>query len=445
MYPRFLQLMIRKQVGKGFFVVDTPLFEGMLVAQEVGKDADEFWTTVAVKKVNDAIRLQALVDKKKVMIMEATIRDALCLDDAEGIDCLPNEEIFIELARMGYKNPSTKLTFYKAFFSSQWKFLIHTILQCMSAKRMSWNEFSSSMASAIICLSTDTPLFEGMLVAQEVGKDADEVHAEDVNAAGVVAKGAASDDVNAAVEEPSIPSPTPSTPPPQPSQDIPSTSQISQALEITKLKQRVKKLERRNKLKVLKLRRWKRVGSAQRIDTSDDTVKDDVSKWGGIIANINADKDVVLEDAKDVAIEKSADVEVNADIQERTADSQAQIYQIDLKHANKVLSMQDEEESEPTELQEVVDVVPTTKIITKVVTAASDIITAASTTITAVDVPIPAATLTAALSRRRKGVVIRDPQETATLLNDECPNIQYPNTTNITRIKHTNINNNHKD
>nr|GEY97513.1 uncharacterized mitochondrial protein AtMg00810-like [Tanacetum cinerariifolium] len=50
--------------------------------------------------------------------------------------------------------PSTKLTFYKAFFSSQWKFLIHTILQSLSAKRTSWNEFSSAMASVVICLST---------------------------------------------------------------------------------------------------------------------------------------------------------------------------------------------------------------------------------------------------------------------------------------------------
>nr|GEW42557.1 putative ribonuclease H-like domain-containing protein [Tanacetum cinerariifolium] len=50
-------------------------------------------------------------DKKKVVITEATIRDALRLDDAEGIDCLPNEEIFTELARMGYEKPSTKLTF----------------------------------------------------------------------------------------------------------------------------------------------------------------------------------------------------------------------------------------------------------------------------------------------------------------------------------------------
>nr|GEU79252.1 putative ribonuclease H-like domain-containing protein [Tanacetum cinerariifolium] len=159
----------------------------------------------------------------------------------EGVDCLPNEEIFDELARMGYEKPSTKLTFYKAFFSSQWKFLIHTILQSMSAKRTLWNEFSSAMTFAVICLSTvfirnqlgdlsahttkytspaltqkvfanmmrvekgfsrvETPLFEGMLVAGVIEEEGDNA------------------------QEPSIPSPTPPTPPPQPSQDLPSTSQ----------------------------------------------------------------------------------------------------------------------------------------------------------------------------------------------------------------------------
>nr|GEY41150.1 hypothetical protein [Tanacetum cinerariifolium] len=68
---------------------------------------------------NDVTRLQALVDRKKVVIIVAAIRDVLRLDDAEGVVCLPNEEIFAELARMGYEKPSTKLTFYKAFFSSQ--------------------------------------------------------------------------------------------------------------------------------------------------------------------------------------------------------------------------------------------------------------------------------------------------------------------------------------
>nr|GEU86057.1 putative ribonuclease H-like domain-containing protein [Tanacetum cinerariifolium] len=105
-------------------------------------------------KTNDVVRLQALIDRRKVIITEASVRQAIRLDDDESVDCLPNEEIFAELARMGYEKPSTKLTFYKAFFSAQWKFLIYTILQCMSAKRTAWNEFSSSMASAVICLAT---------------------------------------------------------------------------------------------------------------------------------------------------------------------------------------------------------------------------------------------------------------------------------------------------
>nr|GFA38109.1 hypothetical protein [Tanacetum cinerariifolium] len=114
----------------------------------------QFWNTVVVKQTNDVAKLQALVDKKKVVITEATIRAALRLGDTEGVDFLSTEESFAELARIGYEKPSTKLTFYKAFFLSQWKFLIHTILQSLSAKRTSWNEFSSAMASAVICLST---------------------------------------------------------------------------------------------------------------------------------------------------------------------------------------------------------------------------------------------------------------------------------------------------
>nr|GEV43975.1 hypothetical protein [Tanacetum cinerariifolium] len=422
-----------------------------------------------IKKVNDVSRLQALADRKK--------------------------EIFTELARMGYENPSTKLTFYKAFFSSQWKFLIHTILQCMSAKRTLWNEFSSSMASAVICLSTcrkfnfskkqvgdlssyttkysspslthkvfanmrrvgkgcsriETPLFEGMIVAQQVGEGAAKVNVEDVSTVGVAAS-AADDEVPATIDEPSIPSPLPTQLPP-PSQYIPSTSQvkptpplspiaqppspqhqpqpshdagfsmdllqnlldicttltrrvehleqdkITQALEITKLQQRVKKLERRNKAS--KLRRLKKVGTTQRIDTSDDTVLDDVSKHGRIIADMDVDMDVTLKDVAVVAkYVQDAKIEESLDVQGRQAESQAQIYQIDFEHADKVLSMQDVD-IEPTELQEVVT---NTKLITKVVTAAS-------ATITAV---VPTLTTAPSAARRRKGVVIRDPEETAT-------------------------------
>ncbi|GJT71940.1 ribonuclease H-like domain-containing protein [Tanacetum coccineum] len=82
------------------------------------------WATAKAKTVNGERQLQALVDKKKIVITESTIRQDLHLEDAEGTDCFPTATIFEELIRMG-------------------------------AKTTTWNEFSSTMASAIICLATN--------------------------------------------------------------------------------------------------------------------------------------------------------------------------------------------------------------------------------------------------------------------------------------------------
>nr|GEW38675.1 hypothetical protein [Tanacetum cinerariifolium] len=145
-----------------------------------------------VKIVNDEVRVQTLIDGKKVTIKESSIRRTLRIDDDEGTSCLANDDIFTGLANMGYEKMSEKLTFYKAFFSPQW----------------------NTMASAIICLATNqefnfsryilqslvknlkagvpfymfprvgtgfygviTPLFESMLVqgAKDVGKAQDDV------------------------------------------------------------------------------------------------------------------------------------------------------------------------------------------------------------------------------------------------------------------------------
>nr|GEU92254.1 hypothetical protein [Tanacetum cinerariifolium] len=349
----------------------------------------QFWNTVVVKQTNDVTRLQAIVDRKKVVITEAAIRDVLRLDDAEGVDCLPNEEIFAELAHMDYEKQSKKLKFYKAFFSSQWKSLIYTILQSMSAKRTSWNKFSSIMAFAVICLSTD-------VVDDAVAQRADTaVQGDDA-------------------QEPFIPSPTPPTPSPQPSQDLSSTSQevldactvltirvehleydkVAQALEITKLKRRVKKLEKENRVKVLKLRSLKKVGSSQRIDTLDDTVMEDASNQGRMIDDLDKDDFVTLMDDKE---EEKKEEEVKDD---QVQGRQAKIYKIDMDHASKVLSMQ---EDEPAKVQEVVDVVTIAKLITEVVTAASETVTTAIR-------------FAAASTRRRKRVVIKDSEEESTAI-----------------------------
>ncbi|GKA26136.1 putative ribonuclease H-like domain-containing protein [Tanacetum coccineum] len=134
---------------------------------------EQFWATVKVKTINGEVQLQALVDGKKIIVTEASVRRDLQLNDEEGTNYLPNATIFEELTRMGYEKLSQKLTFYKAFFSPQWKFLIHTILKCLSAKTTAWNEFSSTMASAIICLATNQKFNYSKYIFESMVKNLD--------------------------------------------------------------------------------------------------------------------------------------------------------------------------------------------------------------------------------------------------------------------------------
>nr|GEX24120.1 ribonuclease H-like domain, reverse transcriptase, RNA-dependent DNA polymerase [Tanacetum cinerariifolium] len=267
--------------------------------------------------VNDVTRLQALVDKKKVLITEATIRDALRLDDAEGIDCLPNEEIFVELSRMGGHRGMS---------------LVPLWLQLSSAFPQVENLiFPSTYLTALVgkgISGVDTPLFEGMIVAQQVDKSAAEGNVPDAGIANEGATNVNADAVLTTADEPTISSLTPTTPPPPPSQDIPYTSQ------------------------------------------------------GRIIASMDVDVDVTLKDVVDIAKEVAVDVDikVSADVQGRQAEFQAQIYQINLEQPDKVLS------------------------IATIPVVAPTLTSAAALTLTT----------TPSAARRRKGVVIRDPKETAT-------------------------------
>ncbi|GJX76634.1 hypothetical protein Tco_0323445 [Tanacetum coccineum] len=72
---------------------------------------EQFWAIIKVKTVNGEVQLQALVDGKKIIVTEASVRCDLQLNDEEGMDCLPNATIFEELTRIGYEKLSQKLTF----------------------------------------------------------------------------------------------------------------------------------------------------------------------------------------------------------------------------------------------------------------------------------------------------------------------------------------------
>ncbi|GKB41852.1 putative ribonuclease H-like domain-containing protein [Tanacetum coccineum] len=102
----------------------------------------QFWATVKAKIVNGEVQLQALVDGKKIIVTEASIKSDLQLNDKEGMDCLPNATIFEELTRMG---------------------------------TTAWNEFSSTMASTIICLATNQKFNFSKYIFESMVKNLDNV------------------------------------------------------------------------------------------------------------------------------------------------------------------------------------------------------------------------------------------------------------------------------
>ncbi|GJR68686.1 hypothetical protein Tco_0014751 [Tanacetum coccineum] len=103
---------------------------------------------------NGIQELVASVDNKEYTITEASIRSQLQLADATGIINLSDAKIYEGLATLGYVSEG-KLTFWKKHFTPQWKFLIHTILHCISPKSGGWNQFGSTIATALICLSSN--------------------------------------------------------------------------------------------------------------------------------------------------------------------------------------------------------------------------------------------------------------------------------------------------
>ncbi|GKA76780.1 hypothetical protein Tco_0783241 [Tanacetum coccineum] len=105
---------------------------------------EQFWTTAKVKTINGEVELHARVDGKKIIITESTVRRDLQLEDAEGVDYLPNATIFEQLTLMGPKTTA-------------------------------WNEFSSTIASAIICLATNQKFNFSKLIFESMMKNLDNV------------------------------------------------------------------------------------------------------------------------------------------------------------------------------------------------------------------------------------------------------------------------------
>nr|GEU53967.1 retrovirus-related Pol polyprotein from transposon TNT 1-94 [Tanacetum cinerariifolium] len=143
------------------------------------------------------IQNQLLDYGRKVIITEDTVRPALRLDDTESVDCFPNEEIFSELERMGFLQLMINAQVVD-LSSHTTKYTSPDLTQKVFANMRRVGKGFSEV---------DTPLFEGMLVPQQVQVDID----------------AAAEDED--VAKPT--SPTPATTLPSPQELIPSTSHVA--------------------------------------------------------------------------------------------------------------------------------------------------------------------------------------------------------------------------
>ncbi|GJY69722.1 hypothetical protein Tco_0472704, partial [Tanacetum coccineum] len=115
----------------------------------------QFWATAVVRpNAAGSHDLVATIDGREVVVTESLIRTQLHFDDANGIFDMPNSDILEGMRVIGYPT-GRALTFLKHHLSPQWRFLVHTLMHCLSPKSGSWNQFPSSIATALICLSTD--------------------------------------------------------------------------------------------------------------------------------------------------------------------------------------------------------------------------------------------------------------------------------------------------
>ncbi|GKC35247.1 hypothetical protein Tco_1047631, partial [Tanacetum coccineum] len=120
---------------------------------EAEQDSEQFWQTASASTLeNGDMEITAIIDGKVKVVSEASIRRHPKLEDSDGISTLPTSEILEQLALMG-------------------------------SKKTDWEQFSSNIATAIICLATNRTFNFSKLIFDAMVKNLDiESHHTPINA-----------------------------------------------------------------------------------------------------------------------------------------------------------------------------------------------------------------------------------------------------------------------
>ncbi|GJV29085.1 hypothetical protein Tco_1385533 [Tanacetum coccineum] len=94
----------------------------------------QFWSTASLKASEEGPpAILATIDRTPYTITESLVRSQLQLNDGGGVEDMPIADIYLGMDNLGYPSEG-KLTFLKNKFSPQWRFLVHTIMHCLSTK-----------------------------------------------------------------------------------------------------------------------------------------------------------------------------------------------------------------------------------------------------------------------------------------------------------------------
>ncbi|GJV21644.1 putative ribonuclease H-like domain-containing protein [Tanacetum coccineum] len=244
-YASFKDFVVYQMDVKSDFLYGK-IKEEVYVCQPPGFEDPDFLERVykveKVKTVNGEVQIQALVDKNKVIIIETSVRSDLQLEDAEGTKCLPNATIFEQLTLIGITMASAVICLainQKFNFS---KYIFDNMVKNLEGEV----KFLMYQRQGKDFSGRDTPLFPIMIVQAQEQK-----------------------------------------------------TKTFQAVEITELKERVKRLEKKEGSRTHRIIRLYKVGRSARVVSSKDKGlgdQEDASKQGRKIDEINQDAKVTLVD-----------------------------------------------------------------------------------------------------------------------------------------------------
>ncbi|GJX51134.1 putative ribonuclease H-like domain-containing protein [Tanacetum coccineum] len=216
----------------------------------------------------------ASLDRKST-IGESTVKRDFQLEDAEGIDCFSNSTIFENLALMGPKTTA-------------------------------WNEFSSTMASAIICLAANQNFNFSKLIFDSKDRNLDNLSSQFYVSKEIRLKMNLPDHRIKQKWRWRHLVPVESIHHPMLTLNAPIVFDLekrktTQGNEIDSLKRRVKNLERKDRSRTHKLKRLYKVGLSARIESSrdEDSLGEDTSKQERRINAIDAYEDITLVNVQD--------------------------------------------------------------------------------------------------------------------------------------------------